>query len=245
MDDIFFYKNDSDQNQNCIKIRFNKKNYYIHNFQHLLHKNNVENILRYGILSHNEAYKRGLIKQDISMKEIQDRREFKYIKDTNIKLHDCASLYFQVKNPMLFKRKDIQDDLVVLFVNPEVIYQPNVYFTDGNAGADKTRFYKEIDNLFFLDLELILKQKTWAVNEPYLGSEEVKIIQAETRRKRCAEVLVFPSIDIKYITQIICPNESSKYFISEIFLKNEFMNFSSKIEVVIDTNKKYFFNTLN
>ena len=75
---------------------------------HIVHFENLMSILSEGILSHNEAYKRSLIKTDVSLQDVQFRRNKIYDPIYNRQLHEYASLYFYPRNPMLYYLKDVQ-----------------------------------------------------------------------------------------------------------------------------------------
>jgi len=76
-----------------------------HNIQYLYHMtdlNNLASVLKHGLLSHNEAHKRGLVSRDISNEEVNHRRGRKLI--NGILLHDYVNFYFQPKNPVLVQQ---------------------------------------------------------------------------------------------------------------------------------------------
>jgi predicted DNA-binding protein YlxM (UPF0122 family) len=115
---------------NGIKIKF---------LQHMTSKNNLRSLLENGILSHNEAYANDLIMDDISMSEVQERRKNRKIsiKGKILTIHDFVSFYFNAKNPMLYKRKNIQHELFILLINADIINtqftdNPFAIFSDGN-----------------------------------------------------------------------------------------------------------------
>ena len=94
-----------EKNQTNILNRFGI--YYLY---HLTHKDNLENILRYGLQSHNLAHQNNLIKKDISNKDVNKRRQKRdpiYKKS----IHDYVPLYFNPRNPMMYVRKNIQNDI--------------------------------------------------------------------------------------------------------------------------------------
>jgi hypothetical protein len=189
---------------------------------HMLHFKNLENVLTHGLLSHNEAHKRGLIQEDISMSEIQDRRKETDLlisaqgevarlnpwevttgsMQKRINLHDFVSFYFNPRNPMLYKRKDMQPELVFILIHADIIESKPTdskfaVFSDGNAGSSRTQFYTGKENLTKVDLELIYRKSSW--NDPYAG------IKDEQKRKKCSEVLIYPSVPVADIQEIYCP----------------------------------------
>lgn len=67
-----------------LTISKDNKSINIRPLEHMLHHKNLESIFVNGLLSHNEAYKRGLISEDISMTEVQERRKAKRITTGNL-----------------------------------------------------------------------------------------------------------------------------------------------------------------
>lgn len=201
----------------------------------MLHYTNLENILIHGLLSHNAAYNKKLITRDISMSEVQDRREKKNINvnGKSMNVHDFVSFYFQPRNPMLYRRKDIQDELIMIFVNADIL-KTNIteskyaIFTDGNAGSASTKFYGGLKKMELIDFEL-LKSGSW--------NHDDKEVKKENKRKMCSEVLVYPSIIAPEIEKIICPNKKMYDYVLDIIKKHG--DNAKHIEVEIDTN--YYF----
>lgn len=88
----------------------NGSTYTIQYLEHMVHHTNLDNVLANGLLSHNLAHQRGFIKQDISMSEVQVRRASKNIEidGTIYPLHDFVPFYFNSRNPMHYRRRNIQ-----------------------------------------------------------------------------------------------------------------------------------------
>lgn len=99
---------------------------------------NLGSVRTLGILCHDEAIK--LPHADVSMQEIQDKRADKSVPN-GLTLHQYANLYFCARNPMMFKRKAECHSLCVLRVSIDVFMQPNVVFTDQNAGKQICPFF--------------------------------------------------------------------------------------------------------
>lgn len=192
--------------------------YQILYLYHMTHWSNLENILKNGLFSRNQAQK-GFLNIDIADKAVnirRDRQEPIY----NKSLHDYVPLYFNPKNPMLFKRKNMQNEIVILAIDRNVLLQANAIFTNGNAAAKITHFYREIDNL---------SQLYW------------KCIHAEHwndftdgKRIRCAEVLVYSRIDISAIKKIICNNFELQQIVSSQIEKYK--------NLIAEVNKNLYFN---
>ncbi|MES2704285.1 MAG: DarT ssDNA thymidine ADP-ribosyltransferase family protein [Bacteroidota bacterium] len=165
---------------------------------HMTHKNNLQNIIQNGLLSHNQARNNGLTQVDIADSQVNDRRsrnEPIYQRS----IHDYVPLYFNPKNPMLFRRGNIQNDIVILAIDRSLLYQPHTVFTNGNAAATATLFYSNPNSLSNLNWNCI--------NAEYWND----IIDG--KRIKCAEVLVFPSIATNAIKKIYCNNQQTKLFV--------------------------------
>lgn len=151
----------------------------------MTHKKNIPNILKYGILSHNEAHYRKIVSNDIADNDVNKRRA---------KIHDYVPFYFNPKNPMLYKRKDIQDDIVILCIDRNVLKKECI-FTDGNAASSSTIFYDDTRYLNKLNWEII--------NSRYWGEF------SDGKRIRCAEALIRNKVSQDNILEIYCRNENT------------------------------------
>jgi hypothetical protein len=185
------------------KERLIQPSQYLESFRieylyHMTHKNNLLNILQNGLLSHNQARNGRLTQVDIADNQVNDRRsrnEPIYQKS----IHDYVPLYFNAKNPMLYRRRNIQNDIIILAIDRNLLYKPNTVFTDGNAAADATSFYSNPDDL---------KSLNWAcINANYWNGI------VDGKRIRCSEVLVYPSIPTTAIKKIFCNNRQTKQFV--------------------------------
>jgi hypothetical protein len=92
---------------------------------------------------------------------------------------------------MLFKRKEQQPDICIIEIDLSVI-DNDFLLTDGNAASATTKFFKNPSDLKELPWD-ILNDKIW------FGKKDGK-------RKMCAEVLIYPKVDQKYIKRIHCYN---------------------------------------
>ncbi|MFV0471850.1 MAG: DarT ssDNA thymidine ADP-ribosyltransferase family protein [Paludibacteraceae bacterium] len=165
---------------------------------HMTHKSNLQNILQNGLLSHNQARNGRLTQVDIADNQVNDRRsrnEPIYQRS----IHDYVPLYFNPKNPMLYRRGNIQNDIIILAIDRSLLYQPNTVFTNGNAAAGATSFYSNPDDLTNLN---------WAcINAEYWNDI------VDGKRIKCSEVLVYPSIPTTAIKKILCNNQQTKQFV--------------------------------
>jgi hypothetical protein len=87
---------------------------------------NIPMVLKFGILSHEEAAK--LPHDSVALSEIQERRDIKRVPG-GLKLHQYANLYFSARNPMLFRRKNDAATLCVLRVENMYLHCQTLYFS--------------------------------------------------------------------------------------------------------------------
>lgn len=191
---------------------------------YITHINNIESILKHGILSHNLANQMNLAKVDISNQTVNARRN-RFESTLGGNIHDFAPLYFNHKNPMLYTlclHKD-KNTLVLLRVNPHILLADNVAFSDGNAATSTTHFFKDITDFNKINWKLI-KKGTWYNYE--FG-------KPEGGRIMCSEALV--------------QNKIPTYFINDIFVYSEeaidriLPLFPNHLGITISVNKNLYF----
>lgn len=175
---------------------------------HMTHKTNLENILQNGLLSHNMAHSRGLTKTDISDERVNRRRD---------KVHDFVPFYFNPKNPMLYRRKNMQSDIIILCIDRNVL-QMNLKFTDGNAASSSTKFYSNIKDL---------EKLNWSIINSEYWSDFI-----DGKRIRCSEVLIPNEVKIGNIKKIFCFNSET-----EGYVKNKVGDF----EITVTVNEDFYF----
>lgn len=186
---------------------------------HMTEISNLSNILKYGLLSHNEAHAKGLNKTNIALQDVNERRaEKKPIH--GISLHDYVPMYFNPKNPMLYRRKQIQDNIVIVAIDRRVVYHEKSIFSDGNAASDST--------LFFNDISYLNRLNWQCIRNDYWNN------YVDGKRMKCAESLARPKIPIKYVKKIHCNSIQTKNIVDKIVGYDK----SFRIEL----NSKYFFS---
>ena len=159
---------------------------------------NVPSIVNNGILSHELSKK--LAHESLAMEEIQSKRENKQILGAR-KLHEYASLYFDAHNPMLSRRRDRNNQICVLCVDPSVLDLSNVIISDRNAASDWARFNSVIDGLAALDKDKIYARYwTNVINQYDLW---------ENKSIKCAEVLIPNKVEPKYIVGAYVANKTA------------------------------------
>ncbi|HBW19827.1 MAG: DUF4433 domain-containing protein [Streptosporangiaceae bacterium] len=150
---------------------------------------NLESILRRGILSHDKASK--INHKSVALEDVQDRRRGKRVPNGDL-LHSYANLYFHARNPMMYYLvSNGHDDLIVVRVSPAVLDLPDTVLTDGNCASEGTRFYPSPEGLAMLNSELVFARYWTDTN--YWPIREKK-------RARNAEVLVPSLVPSRYIS---------------------------------------------
>lgn len=193
------------------------ENYRIEYLYHITDISNLQNILNYGILSHNQAHNYHLLKKDISNQAVNDRRD-KIENIYNRNLHDYVPLYFNPKNPMLSARRDIQDKIIILCIEKTLLYRNDVLISDGNAASSNTIFFKGRENLTELDWNCI-NASVWNKIE-------------DGTRKRCSEILVPNKIHSNFFRKILVYSDKIVKLVEPI-VKNR--------NIEIEINNKFYF----
>lgn len=187
--------------QNQEKLRLQSQHldsFRIDHLYHMTHKSNLQSILQNGLLSHNQAKNGRLTQVDISDNQVNNRRS-KRDPIYQRSIHDYVPLYFNPKNPMLYKRGNIQNDIIILAIDRNLLYQENTIFTNGNAAAVATSFYSNPNDLSNLN---------WAcINSEYWNDI------VDGKRIKCSEVLIYPSIPTTAIRKIYCNNQKTNQFV--------------------------------
>lgn len=154
---------------------------------YLAHTDNVQSILRVGILSNKRASRVG--HTSVAMQAVQDRRA-QIVVPGGRKLHEYVNLYICARNPMLYKRQGQHLNLCVLQVSTDVLDLPGVVITDANASSDYRRFAAAPDGLRIVDKDATFAEY-WTDDDP--------IVQWKKKSAKCAEVLVPDKVDPRFI----------------------------------------------
>lgn len=149
---------------------------------------NIASILRLGILSHRRAAR--MAHASVAKQEVQDLRARVRVPGGR-PLHEYANLYICARNPMLYKRLGVHQDLCVLSVNPAVLDLPNGVITDQNAASGYRRFSPAPGGLAIVDHAQVFAE--------YWTHPDDSIAERRHKSVKCAEVLVPDSVDPAYI----------------------------------------------
>lgn len=129
---------------------------------YITHIENVASMLQRGILSHAAVEKEAVAFTPIYDSAIVSSRGEKRT-PAGRSLWDYANLYFQPRNPMLYRvvlEKD-KKNLAVIGVRPDVLHLPGVFVTDGNAANSPTQFFPMPDGLKQLSVQWKVIESEW------------------------------------------------------------------------------------
>ena len=156
---------------------------------HMTHMSNLPSILGRGLLSHSCVHSEQIRYHDISEESVQHWREGKETVYSQ-PIHGYVPLYINPRNAMLYKRRSVQHELCVIEIAKSIILDKKCVVSDGNAAAQRTKFFCPIDGLTKLDWKT-LRKGTWYDDK-------------EAKRRMCAEVLVPNEIAPEYFDSIRC-----------------------------------------
>ncbi len=172
--------------------------YGISSVWHMTHKDNIREIISSGILSNKTAYE---IKNPIDISDHGVQRWRESVEPIyGRQIHEYAPTYLNIKNPMLYVRRNIQHYLCLIEISLSVLSENEFIFTDGNAASRNTRFYNKIDDLDKLPWDVL--------NASYWNDFP------DGKRKRCSEVLIYPMIQPRYIMKIYCCSSETYQYLA-------------------------------
>lgn len=160
---------------------------------------NLASIATEGIMSHRLAD--AVDHESVADGNVQDLRRDKHVPGGRA-LHDYANLYFDARNPMMYKRLNRRNELAVVRVHPDVLDLPGTVITDGNAASNATRFYPSPTGLTGLDRDKVYAEY-WTDVDPW--------VMWEKKRQRCAEVLVLDRVPCRFLLGCHVCTESASY----------------------------------
>jgi len=193
--------NEQSFNETNIKIAISELNRNeVYSLWHITHRDNIDSILKKGIMNHNDANKLKYV--DISNQGVQDRRQ-KVESINNRAIHEYAPLFINPKNAMLYSKKNIRDELCLLEISLDVLECEYIY-TDGNASRRDTNFFGRNE----LSFETMAWDNIFSESWTHFGERDEEIMS-----QMQSEFLIYPSIKSKYIKKIHCySKESVKFF---------------------------------
>jgi hypothetical protein len=218
----------------------------INQLHYISHIENIPSILKLGILSH------GIIdKQKIKFLSFFKKVKFTPIYDEEIilirknrktpdnkSLWEYVNLYFQPRNPMLYRVvcEQSAENIAVLGVDFDVIKLADAFVTDGNAASISSyivpaKEHKEVIN----PLKKVLNGEWWTDDD-----------QIDSKRKIMAECLVPEKIEPGYIKAIYVADDSiaaevkKKIFIKIPVIPEPHLFFKNPIIVKLTSNLSVF-----
>lgn len=181
-------------------------------FFHFTHIENIDSILKHGILCTNKKQDLEIIHKNVASESIQERRSgMKVTCPPKGLVHDYVPFYFCSMNPMvlsLINSKNIDQQFIVFFAIPiEKLADENVIFTDASANTDlPPNFYSDPVNLDKLDWKAI-DSKKWGHSDK------------DELHRRMAEVLIKETVPIEMIEHIVVWNSDIKKRVEDGFKK--------------------------
>lgn len=173
------------------------KQYHIGSLDHMTHIDNLESILKYGLLAHSNPHK----KRDISNTEVNNRRNKKESIYGHT-IHEYVPFYFNPRNAMMYRNKD--EDIVVLAFSQKLIFENNTIFTNKNASANSVKFFNSGQQLNKLE---------W--NYVWSDSWNNKVNRTEVMQAMMSEVLIYSHVSINNLIGVYAKNESMKKLLIE------------------------------
>lgn len=161
---------------------------------YMVHFDNLQSIREHGIMSRNRAIEMDLVVSDIADPDVISRRAMKVV--FGKPLTDYVPLYFNPKNPMLSRRRAVQDEIVILCIGGEIISETDVIFTDGNAANSATRYFQRTEDIGKLNWEC-LRAERWS-DHP------------DGHRQRMAEVLIPGAVSFDRVRRMFASTRSLK-----------------------------------
>lgn len=168
---------------------------------------NLPSIMEYGILSYDAAEKIPHI--SVALQAVQDKRDQKTVPN-GLRLHQYANLYFDARNPMMYRRQSEFDHLCVLKVSLDVLSYPDVVVSDQNAASKYAAFYDPSFGVGFIDFDMVFK-RNW--------SSPDQIQHWRNSAAKCAEVLVPNRVEYTDVIAIAVATDEAKQVVSSYDVK--------------------------
>lgn len=165
------------------------KEFGVTSLWHMTHIRNVPNIMQYGLLAHRSPKLQLLKPTDISDPDVQQWR-MRVDPYYSRSLHEYVPFYINPRNPMLYRRKDIQREICFIEVAVGALEGEKYLISDGNAASKSTKFYDSYEDLWLLPWEVI-DSDFWSDFD-------------DGKRKACSEVLVPDMVQRHFIRAVHC-----------------------------------------
>lgn len=170
----------------------------VNNLFYITHINNLPSILQHGILSHQQVIDLGLQYTPVYNAEIVAHRKGRSTPDGK-SLWEYANVYFQPRNPMLYKvlNATSKNEVVILGIKPQILEAKGVFIALGNAAHSLTPLVDVKTGLSIINSEYwkILHSDWWKTEDG-------------TKRKIMAECLIPQRIPPDAIHSIFTASQS-------------------------------------
>lgn len=172
---------------------------------YITHIKNLPSILQRGILSHQKVEELAVTYQPIYDSLIVGKRKEKYTHEQN-SLWEYANLYFQPRNPMMYRVIQEKDkrDIAVVGIKPGVLQIEGGLITDGNAANYPTQFFSVTKGIEALEKQWKIIQNDWWND------------QDGSKRKIMAECLIPQQISPEFIHSIFVVDYVAKKRVESI-----------------------------
>lgn len=147
-------------------------------FYYISDLSNLASILGRGIYSHQQVARRKIASNTVYDENVVARRSRISTGDKR-SLHEYANLYFNPRNPMLYRVKVYEGrDVVVFQVNGEIVNRNGVLLADGNAAANATNFHP-VDANMLRNIRQQVDIESWNDDDEFVKKENARRIMAE------------------------------------------------------------------
>ena len=175
---------------------------------HMTSIENLRSILKIGLLPKNELAKQGIAYRDIADPDVQERRKVRRISlasGAQVVLHDLVPLYLNARNAMMYRRKELTSEMVLLdfSVGALLAAVPVAVLTDGNAGSKDTQVSED----WWSGNDKVLESIPWSW---ILRRETWWDTRDDGKRRAMAEILVAPSIANSLIHSIVVNSKTAE-----------------------------------
>ena len=178
---------------------------------------NLKSVFENGILCHSIAKK--LCHDSIANEQVQERRSHVTVPQ-GMPLHNYVNIYFDVRNPMLYAKRNMRSSLSILCIDISVLDLPDVVVSDMNASKSMAAFYNVELGLKCIDFERVFQQNWTSFDE----FEEYR-----NKGIKCAEILVPYELNASYIKCIKVFDNNSKYLVEQAGFSSDIIDIDPKI----------------
>ena len=153
---------------------------------------NLKSVMEYGLLSNARAV--NIEHCSVAMQEIQEKRDLVEVPNGKL-LHRYANLYFDPRNPMMYKRRF--EDICIVRIKPEILNTPGAVVADQNASSKYVKFSEPAEGLKLLDYRMVYA-KDWR--------DEDQFTYMKKKSHKCAELLIPDRVPPEFIDAIAVKN---------------------------------------